>query len=523
MHVRFLFVAACAATMSLAGCASLPADRGYAEAAGLVQTRIDAMPAWSAESIEASSVHPDVPTAPLTSEQAVLLAFAHNPRIRSHYARLGLGRAELAQASRLANPSFGFARRAPHPGSGAEISRSLSLGFTDLLLLPARKRFASAELERLQLDVATELLNLAADVEHAWLAAVSAQQVAAMRDLVAQAAGHSAELAQRFFDAGNISRLQLEQERAAAAQARIAAVRATASALRDRGALAGLIGLPVDAPWTTSTALPAPFENTLVADDLVALALTQRLDLAALRKEVAMREDTLGVTRRWRWLGSVEAGYEYESEIAGGHKRGPSLALELPIFQQGQASIMRAQAELTDARARLDGLLLSAHNDSHAALGRLVLNREIAEHYRSMLVPRREAIVALSQEQVNFMLKGVFELIAVKQQEYDAYQEYLEAVRDYWLARVDLRRAVGGRLPDDGVASESTPGIDAILPGVAKPAMDHSMHHIKAEDAATESATDPHAGHDMKQHDADAPSDAEHSADKPAHQHGDTP
>ena len=45
MHVRFLFVAACAATMSLAGCASLPADRGYAEAAGLVQTRIDAMPA----------------------------------------------------------------------------------------------------------------------------------------------------------------------------------------------------------------------------------------------------------------------------------------------------------------------------------------------------------------------------------------------------------------------------------------------------------------------------------------------
>jgi cobalt-zinc-cadmium efflux system outer membrane protein len=44
------------------------------------------------------------------------------------------------------------------------------------------------------------------------------------------------------------------------------------------------------------------------------------------------------------------------------------------------------------------------------------------------------------------MLLGVYQLIQAKQAEYDAYRQYIEAVRDYWIARSDLERAVGGRL-----------------------------------------------------------------------------
>jgi cobalt-zinc-cadmium efflux system outer membrane protein len=40
-------------------------------------------------------------------------------------------------------------------------------------------------------------------------------------------------------------------------------------------------------------------------------------------------------------------------------------------------------------------------------------------------------------------------LIQAKTREFAAYQSYLEAVRDYWLARVELARAVGQPLPSD--------------------------------------------------------------------------
>ena len=29
----------------------------------------------------------------------------------------------------------------------------------------------------------------------------------------------------------------------------------------------------------------------------------------------------------------------------------------------------------------------------------------------------------------------------------NAYREYIEATRDYWIARAELGRAIGGRLP----------------------------------------------------------------------------
>lgn len=484
---------------ALGGCASLPPEQGYRESSELVEARLGAAPNWSETE---RSTAPEIPTAPISSEAAIALAFANNPRVRAEFARIGLGRAEFEEARRIGNPSFGYSRLRPEAGDGALITQSLAVGISDLLMLPARRRFAAGELARLQAEVGAALLDLAAETEAAWFKAVSANQVASMRDLVAAAAEASAELAQRFFDAGNISRLQLEQERAAATQARIAAVRADADALQERSALATLMGLPMGTEWRLLRSLPAPPATEFSADDLVSMALKQRLDLTAAQQEVALRESTLGVSRRWRWLGSVEAGYERERELDGAVLRGPTLSLELPIFNQGQAAIVKARAELVTARARLDSLVLSVSRSTRTSLQQMTVAREIAERYRTLLLPSREAIVARAQEEVNFMLIGVFELIRARQEQYDAYQEYLEAVRDYWTARVELRRAVGGKLPDDGRSADLTVGIDAILPDTSAPPMDHSDHS---------KMDTPHT-------------DAEAEPETPAaHDHGDTP
>lgn len=502
-------VAVAAAALALAGCASLPNERGYAETRALINAQRPLPADWSPLDRVAK---PDFPATPMGVDDAVRRAFFHNPRIREAYARLGIGRAEFEEARRLANPTFGFARLSPQAGDGTQITRNLSLGLTDLLLLPARKRLAEGELDRLQKAVAGEVLALATEVEVAWYEAVGAAQIAAMRDLVAQAAERSAELAQRFFDAGNINRLQLEQEHAAATQARIEALAAGADALRARSALGGLIGLPSDAAWRIQTQLPAPRPLAYSADTMIPLALETRLDLAAAQQAVALREDALGVTRRWRWFGTIEVGYEREREFDGGITRGPSVALGLPLFNQGQGAIARAQAELLQARADLDAQVLAVHNAAHLGIEKLKVSATIAERYRTELVPRREAIVARTQERVNFMLVGVFELLLAKQQEYDAYQAYLEAVRDYWTARAELRSAVGGRLPDDDQPLPPTVGVEAILPAASASPMDHGAHGMPSESEA-----DPHAGHRMPEAPSarDVDPHAEHDMPKP--------
>ncbi|MCI1709700.1 MAG: TolC family protein [Chiayiivirga sp.] len=484
--------ASVAAALLLAGCASLPRDRGYAETSALLEQRVGVAPdatSW------ATPTRPEIPSEPLSAERALALAYVYNPQVRETYARLGLGRAELEDARRIANPTFEFARLNSDEDDHPRITRSLSVGFTDLLLLPARKRFAQAELTRLQNEVAAELLELSVEVESAWYEAVGARQVADMREMVAKAAETSAALAQRFFDAGNITRLQLEQERAAATQARIEATRAIADALKARSELAGRVGLPSEGAWTLERQLPAPPATALAAADLTPRALEQRLDLLAAQQALAQREDMLGVTRRWRWLGELEVGYEQEREGEDSVSQGPTLSLELPIFNQGQGAMAKAQAELIQARAELDAMTLRVHNDALLGVQTLNVAREVAEQYRTTLIPAREAIVARTQEEVNYMLVGVFELILAKREEYDAYQEYLEAVRDYWVARAELRGVVGGALPDDGTDLTRTIGVEAMLPSATARAMDHSMHGGAADD--TPAAGDPHADHAM--------------------------
>ena len=48
-------------------------------------------------------------------------------------------------------------------------------------------------------------------------------------------------------------------------------------------------------------------------------------------------------------------------------------------------------------------------------------------------------------------------MLAAKEREQDAERGYVEALRDYWIARAELERAVGGRLPDEAVGLLANP------------------------------------------------------------------
>jgi outer membrane protein, heavy metal efflux system len=139
------------------------------------------------------------------------------------------------------------------------------------------------------------MLSLVADVETAWYSAVGARQVATLRDAVANAAALSAELAQRFFDAGNISPLQLATERAGASQAKLDAARAAVEARTQRLALLRTIGVGQDPAWTLTDTLPKPAPPQADEAALLELAQRQRADLDGARREVALLDDALGL------------------------------------------------------------------------------------------------------------------------------------------------------------------------------------------------------------------------------------
>jgi cobalt-zinc-cadmium efflux system outer membrane protein len=430
----------------LSGCAIAPRDRGAGEVDGLLAGT--GAPAVSWPGAGDSPAPTGTPGEVLSLRRALELAFSRSPVVAGQYAELGLSTAGRLDAVKLPDLGLEYSRLAFPDGHG-QTTRGVSLALADLLLLPARARLANEEGRITRERVAARFARLEAEVSRAWFDAVAARQAAAVRASSARAARVSADYAQRLHEAGNLPARALALERAAASRADIAAARARVAAIEARAMLGNLAGIPVRDDWQVPAGLPAlPHHDATLGPR--ADPAESRPDVAAARREVTVLERAWRIARTWRWLGEFDVGYESESEH-GETLRGPTFHLRLPLFHWNRGGVLRARARLESAQAALRALELETANEIAVGQDRLATAREIAEQYRGVLLPQNEAVSARTLEEVNFMLAGAFEALAARREQFAAYVEYVEAVRDYWRAHVDLRLATGGALPPPAI------------------------------------------------------------------------
>lgn len=456
MTIKFGVLVAATAGSLLAGCVSLPPNRG----AGDVQKFVAGRSAIAASTAPGAASGSEAQlsallASPLDADGAVRVALVGSPQMRVLYAELGLAQADVYDATRLSNPSLGF-ERLSLSGGGAQTTWSLTQGFMDVLFARYRTRLGRFALLEAEQRVAHAVLQLESEVRVAWLNHAAARQLARLRSGAARAAQVSAELAQRFHDAGNITELQLAREQVAASAALVAARKQEAEVGAARGALLALIGVE-DRPTIALVdrlTLPAPLRSDLAS--LQALALEQRLDLQALRTNVKWSESQQAFAERWRWLNGLAVGLSRERDADGSKLQGGSVSLELPIFNSGKGRTLRATAMREMASAVLRSSELHAAADiatSHAALKAAEQN---AAEYRDWLLPLQQRIVELTQQRQNYMLVGAFEVIEARRSEIEAWQAYVESLRDYAIARTEMARALGGAVPGASANEEAS-------------------------------------------------------------------
>jgi outer membrane protein, heavy metal efflux system len=418
------------ASLALAGCVAVPADRGSARVHSLV---------------DSTALTEKPVSTPIGPDEAVQLALLNSPVMRQLYAELGLAQAEVYDATRLSNPSLGYLQLSPGDAGGAQKNWSLTQNFTELLFIRYRTRVGKADLLRAQQRVAHDVALLEADVRTAYYHYIGAKLIAVARLEAATAANLSAELAERFHAAGNISALQLSREQAAAGAATIAQRQAQSATTAAHGALFTAMGLPLNrADLKFLENLPPPTVITASVADLQTQAQRQRLDLQALRTEAGLRRDQLVHSRRWRWLGGLTVTAEREKERDGEVIRGGGAAVDLPIFNAGRGLLLRAQSLQESAEAVLAMQELKIANEIAVQLAAVEAARMTVDDYRQRLVPLVERIVLLSQQQQNYMLIGAFDVLAAKREEVSTRENYIAALRDYWISHTRLYSEIGG-------------------------------------------------------------------------------
>ena len=438
----------------IAGCASTNPQAAFDDVDKTVNTRIGESVQWprndSTNNEIAMVIEPLLKTN-LTASVAVTIALLNNHSLQAEFEEIGISQADVAQASRLKNIEIAGSWRFPdRPPSAADIEYSAAGNLLDLLTMPAKKKMAARNLEQTKLRVANKVLQLAADTQTAFYDLQAQTELVDRLNTILEINAAASDLAQRQFDAGNINELELHNQQAPSIQSQLNLMKAKAEVQAGREHLNRLLGLSGDQiNWQIVNELPSLPENELPLENLESLAVSQRLDVAASRSQAEAIAAALRLKQRTRFIPGATIGVDTERTPDGQRVTGPTLALEIPIFDQGQPAIAKLAAEFQQAKENYAAKEINVRSEVREARAALLATREAVEYSQKNLLPLRKQILGETLLHYNAMQKNSYDLLAAKDREQNAEQVNVEALRDYWLARVELERAVGGRLTNE--------------------------------------------------------------------------
>lgn len=418
-------IAAAAAALFVAACTSMPAPK----------SSLDVPPV--AERL----------AQPLTADAAVEIAVLNNRRLQAAYAELDIAEADLAQAGRMRNPGFSFAKLTRGPER--EIERTFTLDVVSLVTMPWRLAAERGNLEAARARTAIEVVRVSDEARRAWIEAVAAAQVARYAADVEDAAIAGAELAREMQRVGNFSKLARSREAVFQAEAttRLAQARHEEAAARER--LVRALGLAATdaAKLQLPERLPdlpgAPRALTQAQHD----ALADRLDIRALRRETESAAKARSLASGTRWIEGMTVDWQHNTSNELPTQTGYEIGIEIPIFDDGSARVARAEAMYRRSASRLADAQARASSEVREQWAAYSAAYDVAKHYRDTLVPLRAAIAEEQLLRYNGMLVGVFELLSDAREQVAAVSGSIEAQRAFWLAdaRLEMALTTGGQ------------------------------------------------------------------------------
>lgn len=383
---------------------------------------------------------------PLTPAAVSQIVLSRSHDLQAELAALGVAQADLAQASRLANPGLSFERLS---GGGDTVrTGGVAADVVDWLTQPLRRRMAEAEVERVKLEVAAAVFDHVAEAQRALVEVRAARAETRLRGQVEEAERAAADYAVALHEAGNLTRRERVLMESSWVERKAELAEAEVRGLLAEEALRRVLGLGPEDEWRVEPlGAPPAFSLETPAADLEEAAVRQRLDLAAARWSIETLEKAGNLRRKTRWLPvGVELGVERETEADGARLTGPTVELALPIFDSGRAALARYDAEILRARSQAAGLEQRVRSEVRASHGAYVAARHLAELYGNSLIPLRRQALELTVRESHQMLVGVFEVLAAKQALLDAELRHLEAAEQAWTSLLELHRARGSLL-----------------------------------------------------------------------------
>lgn len=406
---------------------------------------------------------------PLTADGAVQVALLNNRQLQAAFAQMGIEVGHYIQSGLLPNPVAEVAVRLR--GDARIIEGNVFEDFFEVLLIPWRKGRQGAQLKAAQYETVGAILDLAAETRTAFWNYVAARQDAALANDKSLSASAGYEMAVQLHAAGNIPLVFVQRRRAEYERTRLDAADAEMHAVETRERLNAQMGLwGSGTEWTTDARLPGIPEKEVELTHVEGRCIQASLDLnvAWYRLEAAARE--WGIRRVGAAVPQLRMGVDFERDPAeqleivkrdlgdettyelrnkGDEKTwfvGPSAAIEVPLFDQGQGRRAAARMEIRRRWELFTALAIDIRNAARLAAHRLEYARKRADFLEQVVVPVQHEATLQTRLQYNAMFESLFDLLREKERELEISRQYIEALRQYWETRAQVEQLLMGRL-----------------------------------------------------------------------------
>lgn len=422
----------CAFWMTFAaGCASVDPMHDYQKTAVHVAEAVGETPVFDpdAEAIATRKVQ-DLIRSGITIDNAVQMALLNNPSIQAGFFRVGMSRADFVQSGLFSNPSLALSFAFPEGGGRSNIQGTLAQNIVDLWQIPIRKRIAQAKLDQEILSLSQQAARLVVETRIACFTSIGAARIQEIVEANLQLATGLLDTTLARQKAGTIGELDVNLARGVVLNSELDMQTARLDAANAKRRLAVLIGLtaPVDELQLVD---PLPVVSNWALDEaaVVEMARSSRLDLKALQHAVAAGRQrvaeeyakifpdvALGTyferTERRALPGrnvfadtarsSVAAGALTAPDIQSRGERnierrqeidlilGPSVTMTLPIFDQNQAQIAKADYAYHAALKELVALDRQIVQDTRRALDQAATAARLSQFYVDKVLPQAQ-------------------------------------------------------------------------------------------------------------------------------------
>ncbi len=432
------------------GCSSVKRGVGFSEVSKEVEIRSGQKIYWKQGTPEDEILESEIKkilARQLTVNEAVQLALLNNQNLQATYESLNIAQADLVKAGLLSNPVFDAEFRF-QKGGGVGLDTAILQNFIEVLFLPLRKKVAEAEFEATKVRVVGEVINLTSNVKRTFYAYQGAEQALELLNNILEVTDSTYLISKKLRQAGNITELELAQERAIYEQSKLTLRQAEINLFQKREELNTLLGLwGINTNWKTVRKLSEPDKQDVESIGLEKIALMNSLELSTARWELKKTVTSLNVAIPFGVFPDLALGATAEREADNGEWGfGPAVSIPIPIFNQGQPMIASTEAIIRSTFERYAGTAVEVRSQVRRAQATLQARKDQVNFLNKIILPLKSKIVQESQLQYNAMQIGATSLLQAKKESLEAEISYIQTLENYWIAQTDLEQILSGKM-----------------------------------------------------------------------------